>query len=41
MVSSQPIPDYFDVIILDIDMPIMDGYGACILIYEHLISNIP
>ncbi len=22
-------------------MPIMDGYEACILIYEHLLANIP
>jgi CheY-like chemotaxis protein len=28
-------PGYFDVIILDINMPIMDGYQACNLISKY------
>ncbi len=33
IISSYP-PDYFHVIILDINMPIMDGYEACVRIDE-------
>ena len=28
--------DYFDAVILDINMPIMGGYEACSLIYAYL-----
>lgn len=35
IVSSYP-PDYFNAIILDINMPIMDGYEACVLIDQYL-----
>lgn len=35
IVSSFP-PDHFHVVILDINMPIMDGYEACVRIYEHV-----
>ena len=37
IVSSQEA-NYFDVIILDINMPIMDGFEACNLIDLHLAS---
>ncbi len=30
--------DYFQIIILDINMPIMDGFEACDRIYEYLCS---
>ncbi len=35
IVKEQP-RDYFHVIILDINMPIMDGFEACDRIYEYL-----
>jgi CheY-like chemotaxis protein len=35
IVSSYP-PDYFQAIILDLNMPIMDGYEACVLIDQSL-----
>lgn len=35
MVSSSP-PDYYDAVILDINMPIMDGFEACLLIDQDL-----
>lgn len=35
MVCSHP-SDYYDVIVLDINMPIMDGFEACRRIYDHL-----
>jgi CheY-like chemotaxis protein len=35
MVCSKP-RDYYAVIVLDINMPIMDGFEACRRIYEHL-----
>ena len=34
-IIAHPI-DYYDAIILDINMPIMDGYEACTLIYDYL-----
>jgi CheY-like chemotaxis protein len=34
MVCSHP-SDYYDVIVLDINMPIMDGFEACRRIYDH------
>lgn len=34
-VSSNP-PGYFDAIILDINMPIMDGFEACLMIDQDL-----
>ncbi len=34
-IRVNPI-DYFDAVILDINMPIMDGYEACTLIYDYL-----
>ena len=35
IVASHP-QDYFKVILLDINMPIMDGYEACQRIYNNL-----
>lgn len=35
MVCSQP-NDYYSVIVLDINMPIMDGFEACKRIHAHL-----
>jgi CheY-like chemotaxis protein len=32
-VASNPI-DFFDLIILDINMPIMDGWEACLRIHK-------
>ncbi len=34
-ICEHPI-NYFDAVILDINMPIMDGYEACNLIYDYL-----
>ena len=34
-VTNHP-KDYFDAIILDLNMPIMDGYNACNRIFNHL-----
>lgn len=38
MVSSKPT-NYYDVIVLDINMPIMDGFEACFRIHDYLILN--
>jgi CheY-like chemotaxis protein len=38
MVKERPLV-FFKVIMLDINMPIMDGFEACELIDKHLESN--
>jgi CheY-like chemotaxis protein len=35
IVTSEP-PNYFDIILLDINMPIMDGFEACSRITDYL-----
>lgn len=35
IVSSKPT-DFFDAIVLDVNMPIMDGLEACLLIDQNL-----
>ena len=35
MIRSKPV-DYYNAVILDINMPIMDGFKACNLIYDYL-----
>lgn len=32
-------PNYFDLIISDLDMPILDGYSACMLMRKHEVLN--
>lgn len=39
MVIARP-KDYYDVIILDINMPIMNGFEACIRISRYLSNDI-
>lgn len=39
MVCSQS-PDHFSVIILDINMPIMDGFQACNAIHDYLTNEL-
>mgnify|MGYP003905492819 CR=1 FL=1 len=36
IVTSQPV-NYFNVIILDINMPLLDGKEACKLIHEYFL----
>jgi CheY-like chemotaxis protein len=38
MVAAQP-NNYYDAVILDINMPIMDGFEACQLIFNYLNEN--
>jgi CheY-like chemotaxis protein len=38
IVSSHDV-QFFDAVILDINMPIMDGYEACNLISKYLDEN--
>ena len=37
-VKSKP-KDFFDIILLDIQMPIMDGFEACEKISDHLYGS--
>jgi CheY-like chemotaxis protein len=39
-VKANP-KDYFSAIILDINMPIMDGLEACLLTHNYLEGNVP
>jgi hypothetical protein len=38
LVRSKPI-DYFSAVILDLNMPIMDGYRACTLLFDYFNAN--
>ena len=38
IVSAFPL-DHFSAVILDINMPVMDGYRACRLIYDYLTAK--